>query len=609
MTRLADYVVRFMAAKGIEDLFLVAGGGIMHLLDAVGRSQDLRYVCNSHEQASAVCAEGYSRMRGLGACLVTVGPGGVNALSGAAGAWYDSIPTLVVSGQVRRELIADYAVLRQKGPQEGNVVTMAAPVTKSARTVLDPRNIRYELERAVHAATSGRPGPAWIDIPLDVQGAEIEERDLPGFTPPEAAGTDPASLREEARAVLGALRAARRPLLVPGNGVHLAGARALLEEFLERVRIPVVCPDSAKDLVAEDHPLAVGIFGNAGQRRANFAIQTCDLLLGLGAGLSVKKVGFNVQGFAPAARKILVDIDEGQLRHQTVKPDLAVLADARAFLQALLVELGPQRIEAPTVWQRACAEWKRRYPIAPANDVRRGAFVQTYDVADRLANALDATDVLVTGNGTDWASCIQSFRCRPGQRVITSGNWGPMGWDLPLAIGSCIGGGRRRTVLVTGDGSIQWNVQELLTIRHNDLPIKVLVLNNRGYASIRSTQNSYFSGRFVGADPSSGVSNPDFSHLAAAYGLPFVRIPDPASLDEGIARALASEGPALCEVLVSPEQGISPRVSSFRRPDGSFEPRPLHDMFPFLSREELRESMLLSVNDEPDAAPAPGAPK
>lgn len=594
MIRLSDYVVGFLADRGVSDVFMVAGGGIMYLMDALGSEPRIRYVCNRHEQACAVAAEGYARATNRpGVCLVTTGPGAVNAISGIQGAWVDSIPLIVIAGQVRRDLVADYTKLRQKGPQEGNVVGLAALTTKYAVSVTDPRTIRRELEAAWHHAVSGRPGPVLVEIPVDVQGMSIDPDDLPAFEKPSAPVADSAAnVAAAARATAAALRSARRPLLLCGTGIHLGAAEGHLSDLLGVAPVPIVLPDSAKDLVPEDYPLNLGIFGTAGQRRANFAVQNCDLLLVLGGGLCVKKTGFNFAGFAPHATKIVVDIDEQQLHNQIVKGDETILADVAAFLPALVGELQRTPLAPQEPWLEACRNWRRDYPPMMAEHHRHPGHVGGYVFMDVLSDHLAASDLLVTGNGLEAVAYVQVFRVKSGQRAMTSTNWGAMGWDLPLAMGACRGSGRR-TVLVTGDGSFQMNLQELGTIRRYGLPIKVFVYNNLGYATIRATQRSLLDGRVMGSDPATGVDNPDFQKLAEAYGFGYDRIEDDAGIEPGIVRVLAAAGPVLCEVLVSPDEEIMPKASAFRREDGTLESRPLEDMAPFLPREEIWRNMHL----------------
>jgi acetolactate synthase-1/2/3 large subunit len=590
--KLSDYVIRYLIAHGVCDIFLVSGGGIMHLVDSVGKNPSMTYYCNYHEQACAHSAEVYARVTGkIGACLVTTGPGGTNALSGVASAWMDSIPILVLSGQVRRELIADYKKIRQKGPQEGNVVEMAKPVTKYAVTLLDPIKVRYELEKAIFLATSGRPGPVWLDFPLDVQGAEIDEMNLDAFVPP-AKEVDHIRLQDQVKRIIQIATEARRPLILPGNGIHSARAESLLEKLLMKMPFPVVLPNCAKDLVPEKHPLNMGVFGTAGQRRANFAVQNADCIFFLSSGINVTKAGFNYLGFAPKAKKIMVDIDEGQLFNQVIRPDFGVQADIREFLTELLVQIdsSKQHFSPSMKWLEACAKWKNRYPVILDEFSHDKEHVNTYLFIDKLSDLLVSEDIVVAGNGIDEVSYWQAFKVKSGQRTMISGNWGPMGWDLPAAIGACIGGGLHRTICLCGDGSIQWNLQELLTIKHYHLPVKIFVFNNKGYTNIRQTQANFF-GRFVGADEESGVSNPDFAYLASAYDLHYSQIRTNSEIENGVLSILQDNHPTLCELNIAVDQGITPKASAFRRDDGTFESRPLEDMSPFLPREEIWENM------------------
>ena len=587
---LSDYVIRFLVDSDIRDLFLVSGGGIMYLLDSVGRNPDIHYYCNYHEQACVAAAEGYARVRnGVGGCLVTTGPGAANAISAIPGAWVDSVPLMVICGQNKRELVADYNKLRQLGPQEANVVGMAKPVTKYAKSIHDPQSIRYELEFALYQATSGRPGPVLLEIPVDVQGAEIEPEHLHGFTIGinHSAG---AQVRMQAENLLAEIRAAKRPIFICGNGIHRCNAQASLLRLLELLHVPVAVPLTAKDVIYEDHPMNIGVFGTAGQRRANFALQNSDCLVAIGAGLNSQKIGFNVPGFAPKAKKIVVDIDRNQLDNQIIKPDMSIEADAAQLLEQMISLLQAQPYSAPKKWMEACVRWKERYPMLMDDYFADSEHVNSYVFHDRLSAVLTPDDVLVTGNALDTTSYLQSFKVKKGQRTLNSG-WGAMGWCLPMTIGACIGSGRKRTICVTGDGSFQFNSQELLTIRHYNLPTKIFIFNNDGYSNIRGTQENFFQGRYVAVDPQSGVATANFAKLAEAYVFGYCHIKNHGELEGGIRCALGKEGPVLCEVNISPKQRILPKASAFKRPDGTFESRPLEDMAPFLSREEIWENM------------------
>jgi len=604
--KVSDFVIQFLVRNQITDIFTVSGGGIAHLLDAVGRNPAMRYYCNYHEQACAVAAEGYARVTGkVGALLVTVGPGAINALSGIVGAWYDSLPVLVLSGQVRTDLIADFTKVRQKGPQEANVIEMARPVTKYAVSVREPNAIRRELEKALHLATSGRKGPVWVEIPFDIQGAEIDESTLEGFLPePVAAEPEEPPLSVSAGRVLDALRAAQRPLIIGGNGVRLAGCRDMFLRLVERFQIPVVVHLMAKDLLPEDHPMNIGLFGTCGQRRANFAVQNADLVIFLGASMTVTKLGFNYRNFAPKATKVVVNIDRGQVEHQALVADVPVVADLRLFLQVFEEQSGASTYAPSPRWLDACSIWKKRYPIILDEYFQDRSSVNFYVFWDQLSERLGKDATVITGNGSDVVSCFQAFRVKEGQRVVYTGNWGAMGWDLPLAIGASLGrGGSSPGVLVTGDGSFQWNIQELLTVQYHRLPLKIFLFNNRGYASIRATQKSLFEARMVGADEGSGVGLLDFRKLADLYGFAHVLIKTNEGLEEGLSEVFATEGCVICELNISPDQAITPKASAFRREDGSLESRPLEDMAPFLPREEVRENMHL-FDDPPWREPA-----
>lgn len=573
----------------------------MFLIDSLGRNKGVRYFCNYHEQACAMAAEAYARTRNhVGACVVTTGPGCTNALSAIAGAWVDSVPVIVISGQVRRELIADYSKLRQLGPQEINIVDMAKPVTKYTANITDPAQIRVELERAWSIATSGRPGPVWLSIPLDVQSAEIDETALPAYQEPVRTEDQASVLKrsEQVADVIQRLQKAKRPLLICGNGIHLAHAEHVFAKLAQKSKTPVLLTIGAMDLLEENHPYYMGKFGPVGQRRANFALQNSDLILSLGASLSIASIGFNTKGFAPKAFKIMVNIDAAELSKPNLTPDLSIQSDVKWFIEDLLRQATDVNFTPPSRWLDACRNWKKRYPLVSPDFYNDREHVNSYVFADVLSDLLTADDLILTGNSLDCVSIYQSFRVKKGQRIFTNINFGAMGWDLPGALGASIGANNKRTVLVTGDGSLQFNIQELQTVSHYRLNIKIFVLNNAGYSSIRTTQKTYFSGNFVGSDEKSGVSNPNFADLARAYGLHYARIATNEEIREKTTMILATDGPALCELNISADQLRSPRVSSARREDGTLETRPLEDMYPFLSREEIWENMHLFDDEE-----------
>lgn len=541
--KLSDYVVRFV--EGVTDtVFLVSGGGAMHLVDSVGRS-GLQAICCHHEQACATAAEGYARMRNdVGVALVTTGPGGTNAITGVASAWVDCIPILVISGQVRTDIMIPREdgrpLLRQLGPQEINIVDVAAPVTKYAVTIEDPATIRYHLEKALHLARSGKPGPVWIDVPLDVQRAEIDGASLEGFAPPPDEAFD---LRMAD--VVAALRRAKRPLMIVGHGVRLAGAADLLRAVLGKLQMNVVSAMSGDDLVTEEYPRYLGRQGITGTPAANRAIDACDLLLIVGTRMQLRQTSFEHERFAKGAVKIMVDVDGEELRKKTLSVDVPVRADARAFLQALLGE-----DVAPATWDVPAEE-------RIAGEDRPG-YVDVYRFMDALSGACDLP--IVTTNGMACEATHQAIRLRPGQRLMTNTAFGQMGKGLPMAIGACMANGRKPVVCMEGDGSIMMNVHELETVVHNRLPLKIFLLNNGGYYSIRNTHLNYF-GKVFAADPATGVGLPDWSRLAPAWGIPYESIRTNDELRK-LAGVLGAEGPALCELVIDPAQPMLPKWSA-----------------------------------------------
>lgn len=589
--KLSDYVMDYLAVQGTDAIFTVTGGGIMHLVDSLGRSESIRYICNYHEQACAIAAESYARATGRpGVLLVTTGPGSTNALSAIAGAWVDSVPVVVISGQVRRELIADYSRVRQMGPQEINILDMVRPVTKYAVTITDPETISAELDKAFDIASRGRPGPVWINIPLDVQGAQI---DLPAPRKLTRAESIAPAVRD-VELVVELLSKASRPALVFGNGVHYAGAECDARALADRLGIPVLTTLGGLDLIGDDHPLFAGRFGPGGQRNANFVIQTCDLLLTIGASMSVTNIGFNTDSFSPHSTKIVVNSDVEEIRKMRPTPHLGVTADAGSFIRALHEACASRKFDLDSDWPVACREWKQRYPTVTPEQRAEHEYVNSYVFVDRLSECLSAEDLVLTGNALDAVSVIQAFKVTLGQRVYTNINYGAMGWDLPAAVGAAVArlsDPAARTILVTGDGSIQFNIQELMTVGLHRLNIKIFVLNNDGYQSIRATQTNHFAGHLVGADSSSGVGNPRFDSLATAYGLGYCRIENHAEMDVRLAACLAEPGPMICELNVSPTQPRSPRLMSRRAEDGRMESPALEDMYPFLPKEEIQRNL------------------
>jgi len=591
MIRLSDYVINFLVKKGISDIFLVSGGGIMFLCDAVGRNKKIKYISNHHEQASATAAEAWARTKNhISACLVTTGPGGTNAITGVAGAWVDSIPMIVISGQVKREVIADYTKYRQIGPQEINIIPMVKPITKYAVTIIDPYKIRYELEKCFYEATIGRPGPVWIDLPLDIQSANIDEKKLYFFYPPKK-NENKNDLTNSVEKVIEILKKSKKPIMIAGQGIRLSGGEKVFEKLVSKLKIPVIFPINGLDLLPENNKQVLGKFGPVGTRRGNFALQNSDLVISIGASLNTASTGYDFKGFARNAKKIMVNIDQGEIKNKKITIDFSIVSDAKKFMVEMLNQLKTIKLKENKKWLSVCQYFKDKYPSINPEYFKDKKHVNSYVFFDVLSDLLTNKDVLVTGISLDACSMYQAFKVKKGQRAFVNKNLGQMGWCLPASIGACVGNDYKRTILVTGDGSIQFNIHELETIKYYKLPIKIFIFNNDGYESIRSTQDNYFSGNYVGSNKDSGVTNPDFKLLARAHGFKYENIKNNDQLIDKIKKTLRTKGPILCEVNIAYDQKRRPRVSSFRRPDGTLESRPLENMFPFLPKEEIYNNM------------------
>jgi acetolactate synthase-1/2/3 large subunit len=599
--RLADYVMQKLVAHGVKDIFLVTGGGAMHLNDAIAREPRLRYVCNHHEQASAMAAEGYARVTGtIGVVNVTAGPGAVNALNGVFGAFTDSVPMLVLSGQAKREtLFATYDLpeLRQLGDQEVDIIHAAERMTKYAKLVLVPETIRYELEKALHLATTGRPGPCWLDLPVDVQSAMIDPETLPGYELEEASPVYlPANVSQLAAEVLERIREAKRPVLLVGTGVRLAGALDLLEEVADLLKIPVATAWTP-DLLPTDNPYYCGRQGTIGTRAGNFTVQNADLVLILGARMPIRQVSYNWKSFARYAHKIQVDVDPAELNKPTSVADRSICCEAKYFLEEVKRQLAPSWTPPAdhAEWLRWCRERVANYPaVLPRQRTWKNG-INSYFFVETLFSQLGPDDVVVCGDATACIVPFQAAQLQKGQRLFSNSGSASMGYDLPAAIGAAVAHGRR-VICLGGDGSIMMNLQELQTVAHHRLPLVIFVLNNGGYLSIRTTQSNFF-GKLIGEGAESGVSFPDFVKVAEALGLRGMRI-EGERFAEQIAEALASDGPMVCEVVLDRAQGFEPKLSSKKLPDGRMVTAPLEDMAPFLPRDEFKRNLLIPAWEE-----------
>jgi len=591
--KVSELIADFLAEKGVSHVFTVTGGGAMHLNDALGHHEQLTCIYNHHEQASAIAAEGYTRMSGrLAAVCVTSGPGGTNAITGVLGGWLDSIPMFVVSGQVKREttIHATDVPLRQLGDQEYDIVASVRPMTKYAVIVLDPSYIAYHLEKAYHLAVSGRPGPVWLDVPLDVQAAIVDTDSLRHYDPESDDGEK--ALRYDTsltNAIVERLKSAKRPVLLLGTGVRLADGRDDVLRFAETARIPIVTAWNAHDLVWDDHELFCGRPGTVGTRGGNFIVQNCDLLMVLGCRMNIRMISYNYRDFARGAYKIVVDIDENELKKPTVNIDMPVWADLRDVVRDLLkADLATVRDKAHEEWIAWCRAVNARFPAVLPEYRREGVPLNPYVFVSDFFQGLDDDDQVVCGNGSACVIGFQAAVIKRNTRLFTNSGCAAMGYGFPAAIGACVARGGRRVICIDGDGSFQMNLQELQTVVYNRLNLKIIYLNNNGYHSIRQTQQNIFSGRpLVGVCDGNGLSFPQVERLAYAYDIPFIKVTCESDVQR-LLEKMKDDGPLFAEIVVDERQFFAPKAASKRLPDGTMVSAPLEDMAPFLPREELR---------------------
>lgn len=607
--RLADYVADFLVAHGVTDCFSVVGGGAMHLNDALGHKEGLKVTYNHHEQACAIAAEAYARLDNrIAAVCVTTGPGGTNAITGVLGGWLDSIPMFIISGQVRYDTTARYAMqftdglpLRAVGDQEYDIVKSVEHMTKYAVMIEAPLQIRYALEKGWHLATTGRPGPVWIDIPVNYQGMYIETDDLVGYDATEDAVQLPPEVSQDTiDAIIEKIRSAKRPVFHAGYGIRLSGGYEQFRGVLEKLNIPVVTYWNAVDLIEDEHPLYCGRAGNMGDRPGNWAIQNADLILAVGTRISIRQVGYNWKTWARAAEVIMVDIDPAELKKPTLHVEMPVWADAKDFLTKMDESLDAVVFEGKE-WLATCNRWKKEYPaVLPRQWEENGETANVYAFVRYLSSRLPKNSLTAVSNG---ACCVvgnQAYVIQKGSRMANNSAVASMGYGLPAAIGTCIGGGRKTTICLEGDGSIMMNLQELQTILTNKLPIKIFLINNNGYHSIRITQSNLFSEHCkVGIGPESkDLSFPEFEKIAKAFGYPYYSAHSNAEMKQVVDEVLQTDGPVFCEIFTDTKQVWEPKSSTKRLDDGTLVSPPLEDLAPFLPREELEQNMFIPLMEE-----------
>lgn len=604
--RLADYVANFLVEKGVRDVFSVVGGGAMHLNDALGHHEKLKVTYNHHEQACAIAAEAYARLNNqIAALCVTTGPGGTNALTGVLGGWLDSIPMFVISGQVRYDTTARYALqyteepLRAMGDQEYDIVKSVTPMTKYAVMIEDPYQIRYALEKGWHLATTGRPGPIWIDIPVNFQGMYIETGDLVGYDQYEDDKYLPPKVETNTvEEVLNKIKGAKRPVLYAGYGIRLSGGYNLFRQVIDKLNIPVVTYWNAIDLIEDENDLYCGRAGNMGDRAGNFAIQNADLILAIGTRISIRQVGYNWKTWARAAEVIMVDVDKAEMKKPTIHVEMPIWADAKDFLNVLNDNMSKPLNK--TDWNNICLNWKKKYPVLTETQLSCKNNTNVYAFVRKMSEELPENTLIAVSNG---ACCVvghQAAVVKKGTRFANNSAVASMGYGLPAAIGTCIGGGRKTTICLEGDGSIMMNLQELQTIITNKLPIKIFLINNSGYHSIRITQTNLFSNHSkVGiGEESNDLSFPKFEKIAKAFGYPYFSIKTNSDIKTVTKQVLDLEGPVFCEVFTDTKQVWEPKSSARRLEDGSLVSPPLEDLVPFLSREELKGNMFIPMVED-----------
>jgi len=593
--KVSDYIANFLSENGITDVFTVTGGGAMHLNDALGHHPKLKCTYNHHEQACAIAAEGYTRYSGkLAVVCVTSGPGGTNALTGVLGGWLDSIPMFVLSGQVKRETTVSSTnlPLRQLGDQEFNIINCVKNMTKYAKMITEPNEIAYHLEKALYIALNGRGGPVWLDIPLDVQGSVVETEDLVHFCKNEMVLHEAPKIKKRTiDEIIEKIKMSKRPLIIAGTGIRLGQAYEEFLRLIENLNIPVVTAWNAHDVLWNEHRLFCGKPSTVGTRGGNFVVENSDLIISLGCRLNIRQISYNYKNFALNAYKIIVDIDKAELQKPTLKPDMPIHADVKDVIEKLLKSKFENKNKEHKKWLEWCKAVDEKYPACLQRYYEKNKPMNPYAFIDTLFKILPENEPIICGNGSACVITFQAANVKKGQRLFTNSGCASMGYGFPAAIGVAVNLDGKRVVCIDGDGSFQMNLQELQTVVHNNLNLKIIILNNNGYHSIRQTQKNIFSPHpLIGVSKENGISFPECEKLAECYGLKYVKIDDILSAAEKIKTFLDFDGPAICEAVVDPTQNFEPKLSSKVMPDGKIMSPQLDDMFPFLSREEYESN-------------------
>ena len=599
--RVTDYIFKYLADYGVKHVFLVTGGGAMHLNDALKNENRIKYFCTYHEQGAAIAAEGYARAKGsLAVVNVSSGPAVTNALTGVIGQWLDSVPVLYLSGQVKYETTTgsdpNNLSLRQLGDQEINVIEMVKGVTKYAKMITEPQSIKQELDKAVNLATTGRPGPVWLDIPLNVQGALIDEKSL---SSEKINNSSPTIEDDTVSSVINEIKKAKRPIFVAGHGIRIAKAEKEFIKLVDSLKIPVLSTFNGMDLISSKSDNFIGRIGTLGSRAGNFALQNADLIVFFGTRNNIRQISYNWSSFGKNAKKIIVDIDYAELNKKTIKGDIIIQSDAKDFINKLSAKV-PKSFNIDKKWKEWCLLRKNKYPIVlREHKVSNKNSVNPYFFVEELTTMMSENAIIVAGNGSACVVLFQAGIVKSGQRFIYNSGCASMGYALPASIGASLAV-NRDVICITGDGSIQMNIQELQSIKHHKLPIKIFILNNQGYSSMKLTQTTFFNKNFIGCNESSGISFPDNSKLADLYGLKYFKIDSTSKMTDVIKKILSYSGGVLCEVMLTKDYVIAPKLTSERRPDGSMVTKPLEDLYPFLDRDEFLSNMIVKDKDRKD---------
>lgn len=602
--KIADWMADYLVENGIRYNFTVPGGGAMHLNVAFGHKEGLNNIFVQHEQSAAIAAEAYQRIYNeLPMICCTTGPGGTNTLTGVVGAWLDSIPMFIISGQVRYETTARAAgvPVRAMGDQEFDITKVVEPMTKYAVMISDPKMVKYHIQKALYLAKSGRPGPVWLDIPLNIQGGYIDTEEFIEFDPAECNNEMPPTVSEDIiNQIIDKLNNAERPVFNAGNGIRIADAHDEFLKVINILQIPVVTGWDSIDLIDDNHDLYIGRAGIMGDRPGNWAIQNSDLVLSVGSRLGVRQVGYNKNSWAREAEVIMIDIDEAELKKPSIHVEFPVHADAKQFLVKLFDVLQHRELKKCTSWLEKCTSWKQNYPVVLPKHYEEKEFANVYCFIKELSKKLPEGQITVTGNGSACVVGSHAYVIKKNQRFIINSGAASMGYDLPASIGACLASDRKEIICLSGDGSIQMNLQELQTIVHHNLPIKIFVINNQGYHSMRQTQGSLFPEyTTVGVGPESNdLSFPNMSKIAFAYDIPYYAIHKNSEMSNVLDEVLKAQGYLMCEIFVDTKQKFEPKSATKRLEDGTLISPPLEDLAPFLPREELEKIMIIPMWEE-----------